>query len=212
MGHHYPMLDAATTDWVRGALPPAPARLLEVGAGDGELAAALRESGYDLRAIDPREEVADGVERVALIDLEAPGGSFDGAVAMLSLHHVEPLDASLARLAAILRPGARLVVDEFDVAAFDRRAAAWLLARWHEQGREVHGDAGAFLGDVRAHLHPVALIRERLGAVGFEVGEAELVPYLHRWHLEPGLLDAEEEAIAAGEVPLTGARFIAVRS
>ena len=201
------MVDEASLEWIQTGLPPAPARLLEVGAGGGELAAQLREDGYEVRAIDPREEPADGVEAVGLIDLDDPPQSYDAAIAMLSLHHVEPLDASLARLAAALRPGAPLLVDEFDVAAFDRRAAAWLLARWHEQGREVHGDAGSLRGDVRAHLHPVSRIREALNAAGFSVDRVELVSYLHRWHLEPGLRDEEEERIDAGELPLTGARW-----
>jgi hypothetical protein len=130
---------------------------------------------------------------------------------MLSLHHVEPLDASLERLAAVLSPGAPLVVDEFDVTSFDRRAADWLLARWHEQGREVHSDAGAFTADVRAHLHPIELIRDRLAAAGFELTDTERIPYLHRWHLEPGQLDAEAELIASGDLPETGARFLATR-
>jgi 2-polyprenyl-3-methyl-5-hydroxy-6-metoxy-1,4-benzoquinol methylase len=204
------MLDSDSLAWVRAGLPPSPARLLEVGAGDGELATRLRTDGYEVRAIDPAGG-GEGIEQVALLDLVAADREFDGAVAMLSLHHVAPLDESLARLAAVLQPGAPLVVDEFDVASFDRPAADWLLARWHEQGREVHGDAGSMTADIRDHLHPVALIRERLTDAGFEVGEVERVPYLHRWHLEPGLRDAEAELIAAGRLPETGARFVAIR-
>ena len=204
------MLDEDALAWIRTGLPATPARLLEVGAGEGELAAQLRADGYEVRAIDPAG-APNGVEQVALLDLECPDGEFDAAIAMLSLHHVEPLDESLARLAATLIPGGPLLVDEFDVSTFDRRAAAWLLARWKDQGREIHGDAGALHSDVRDHLHPVALIRERLEAAGFEVGELTAVPYLHRWHLEPGLLDAERELIDAGELPVTGARFVASR-
>jgi 2-polyprenyl-3-methyl-5-hydroxy-6-metoxy-1,4-benzoquinol methylase len=204
------MLDPGSFEWVREGLPPAPARVLEVGAGEGEVAARLRELGYEVGAIDPRGG-AEGVEQRALIDLEASDGSFDAAVAVLSLHHVDPLDASLSRLASAVRIGGALLVDEFDVAAFDRRAAAWLLARWHDQGREVHSDAGALGADVRDHLHPVAEIRKRLGVAGFDCGEVELVPYLHRWHLEPGLLDEEAQLIASGELPATGARFRAIR-
>ncbi len=203
------MLDPDSLAWVRSGLPSSPARVLEVGAGEGELAAQLRADGYDVRAIDPAG--GEDIEQVGLLDLEAADGEFDAAVAMLSLHHVDPLDDSLARLAAVLRPGAPLVVDEFDVASFDRLAADWLLARWHDQGREVHGDAGSMTSDVRDHLHPVELIRERLGEAGFEVGPVEIVPYLHRWHLEPGLRDAEAELIAAGRLPATGARFVATR-
>jgi len=52
--------DAGVAAFVRGALPPPPARVLEVGAGSGELAAALREAGYDVVAIDPAADGALG--------------------------------------------------------------------------------------------------------------------------------------------------------
>lgn len=204
------MVDPESLAWVRSGLPPAPARLLEVGAGEGALAAQLRADGYDVRAIDPAGG-GYGIEQVALLDLDAADGEFDAAIAMLSLHHVDPLSESLARLAAVLRAGAPLIVDEFDVASFDRPAADWLLARWHEQGREVHGDAGALTTDVRDHLHPVELIRDKLADAGFEVGDAERSPYLHRWHLEPGLREAEVEQIEGGRLRATGARFVATK-
>ena len=70
--------------------------MLEIGAGDGELAAASRSAGYDVTAIDPKG--GDGILQVALADLDAPPRSFDAAVAMLSLHHVVPLGQSLRRL------------------------------------------------------------------------------------------------------------------
>jgi 2-polyprenyl-3-methyl-5-hydroxy-6-metoxy-1,4-benzoquinol methylase len=210
VSHHYPVVDDLTIEWVLHSLPPGTRNVLEVGAGDGELAEHLRGQGFEVRAIDPRGGVP-GVEEVALIDLDCPDESFDAAIAMLSLHHVEPLDESLARLARAIRPGGLLLVDEFDVERFDRAAANWLLARWREQGREVHGDAGSFTADTRAHLHPVELLHERLGAAGFDVGEVTRRPYLYRWHLEPGLLDAEAELITSGELPETGARFTAVR-
>ena len=39
-----------------------------------------------------------------------------------------------------------------------------------------------------------------------------VVPYLHRWRLEPGLLGVEAELIEAGQLPLTGVRFSAIRA
>src|SRR4029077_18260821 len=83
--------DGAVLAFVRATLPPPPARVLEVGAGHGELAAALREAGYDVVAIDPTAHGAPGVEPIPLLDLDAPDASFDAAVAVVSLHHVEPL-------------------------------------------------------------------------------------------------------------------------
>lgn len=40
------MLTDAVIAFVRASLPPPPARLLEIGAGGGELAAGLRSAGY----------------------------------------------------------------------------------------------------------------------------------------------------------------------
>ena len=196
--------------FVRGALPPPPARVLEVGAGAGELAAALAGAGYDVVAIDPAFAGDGPVRPVALLDLEAPPGSFDAAVAVVSLHHVEPLEPSCAHLATLVRPGGRLVVDEFDVATFDERAAAWLCARWLELGRHVPGEPAALVGDLRAHLHTIGAIRAAL-APWFALGSASPGPYLHRWDLAPELQAAEEEAIAAGLLPAVGVRFTGER-
>jgi len=99
-------------EWVRANLPPPPARVLEIGAGDGSLARALRADGWEVTAIDPRSESPD-VEPVALGDLPAPERPFDAAVAVVSLHHVEPLEASVERLADVLPPGAPLLLDEY---------------------------------------------------------------------------------------------------
>ena len=111
-------------EFVRTTLPALPARVLEVGAGQGELAAALAGAGYDVVAIDPAGAADTHVRPVALRDVDEREGSFDAAVAVLSLHHVEPLEHPLAHLGALVRPGGTLVVDEFDVALFEAVGAA----------------------------------------------------------------------------------------
>jgi SAM-dependent methyltransferase len=190
--------------YVRAALPPAPARVLEVGAGGGELAADLRAAGYDVVAIDPAG--GQGIVQVHLHELDEPDGSFDAAVAVVSLHHVEPLPASVDRLAALLAPGARLVVDEFDVDRYDESAARW----WLEHSAHDHRPAD-LVGDLRSHLHGLGRIRAELRR-RFDVGEPVRGAYLYRWEIDPGLRSAEEELIAAGRIPATGARFIATRA
>jgi SAM-dependent methyltransferase len=195
--------------FVRAALPAPPARLLEVGAGDGELAAALRDAGYDVLAIDPAGE-RPGVQAVALHEVGEPARSFDAAVAILSLHHVEPLEQSCRRLGELVRPGGVLVVDEFDVERFDGRAARWWLTQREALGADEGIVAAALGSDVRAHLHPVARLRDEL-APWFAAGEAVPGPYLYRWNLGPELRALEERLIAAGALPATGARFVAMR-
>jgi SAM-dependent methyltransferase len=204
------MVDAGVLTFVRGALPSPPARVLEVGAGDGELAAALREAGYDVVAIDPAADGAAGVDPVALLDLDAPDASFDAAIAVVSLHHVEPLEASCARLAAAVRPGGVLAIDEFDVACFDERAARWQLHQRAAAGLGHPEHESTWATDVRAHLHPLAAIREAL-APAFGLGEPVRGPYLYRWDLDPALRPVEEALVAAGELPATGVRLVGTR-
>ena len=204
------MLASDVVAFVRAALPQPPARVLEVGAGEGELAATLREAGYDVLAVDPAGE-RPGVVAVALHEVDEAAGSFDAAVAVLSLHHVEPLPQSCRRLGELVRQGGRLIVDEFDVERFDESAARWWLSQRRARGEdEHHTDAATLVSDLRGHLHPVARLRGEL-APWFAVGEFVPGPYLHRWGLAPELRAPEELLIAAGELPATGARLVAMR-
>ena len=62
---------------------------------------------------------------------------------------------------------------------------------------------------MRGHIHPLDAVREAL-APHFALGEPVRGPYLHRWHLPPGLREAEERLIGAGRLPATGARMVGV--
>jgi len=197
------------TAFVRANLPAPPARLLEVGAGHGELARTFREFGYDVLAIDPDPRGSD-VSAVALHELDEPSESFHAAFAILSLHHVEPLRPSVRRLAEVLKPGAPLVVDEFDVAAFDRAAAEWWLARRRELGGLEEATAEQVVDEHRAHLHPLDLIRDELEA-HFTPSTPVRGPYLYRWDLGDRFRTAEEELIARGHLAPVGARFVVRR-
>jgi SAM-dependent methyltransferase len=196
--------------FVRASLPPSPVRVLEIGAGDGALARELRRAGYDVVAIDPAPGGPD-VLPVALDVFDAPSASFDAAVAVLSLHHVTPLRRSLARLKDLLRPGARLIVDEFDVDRFDERAADW----WLEQRRRLRGGVEEkrprqLVDELRSELHSLRAITTALRSQGFEVGSVRRNSYLYRWELDESLAALEEKLIAEQRLPQVGARFEAV--
>ena len=189
--------------YVRAALPPPPARVLEVGAGDGTLAAALPD--YDVVAIDPASE-APNVRPVALLDVDEPDASFDAAVAIVSLHHVQPLEGSCERLGALVRPGGVLVLDEVDFERFDERAARW----WLEQRADTEHTVEDIVG-VRDHMHSLATLREAL-APWFAVGEPVRGPYLYRWEMPPGMREPEETLIVSGDIPAVGARLVSRRA
>lgn len=96
-------------------LPPAPARILDVGGGPGVYASWLASLGYDVTLIDPvarhREEasaygafaVEDGDARA----LTAPDASFDVVLMLGPLYHlVDPADRAraLAEAGRVARP------------------------------------------------------------------------------------------------------------
>ncbi len=184
--------------------------MLEVGAGGGELAAALSSEGYEVVAIDPGGG-ADNVEPIALAELEAPAASFDAAVAVVSLHHLEPLAESLDVLARAVRPQGTLLVDEFDADVFDDHAAAWLIERRGDGHGEHIDEPDELVAEVRGHVHSASALRKGLDRVGFELEPSLRGAYLHRWDLPPGHRPDEQRLIDAGELPAVGVRFAALR-
>jgi len=233
------MVDSGVLHFVRESLPAAPARVLEIGAGDGGLAQALAADGYDVLAIDPAS-ISNGVRPVALHELDETPGSFDAAVAVVALHHVEPLRRSCRRLAELVRPGGTLVLDEIDVERFDERAARWWLehrppdhdhgldgghghARDHDPGHghgkghdDGHGHGHeplspeAAVAWLRHHCHSLDVMEDAL-VEGFELGPLVRGPYLYRWELGPELRASEEQEIAAGALPAVGVRVVGTR-
>jgi SAM-dependent methyltransferase len=95
----------------------APARVLEVGGGPGELSERVaRELGAEVVMVDTSSRMVDlararGVDaRVGDVqDLSFGDGEFDCAVAAWMLYHVADLDRALSELRRVLRPGGRLV-------------------------------------------------------------------------------------------------------
>jgi SAM-dependent methyltransferase len=94
-----------------------PRRVLEVGGGEGELAAwIVQKLGAELVGVDQSERMVE-IQRGKGIDarvgdvqaLPFADGEFDLAVAAWMLYHVRDVDRALAELARVLRRGGRLV-------------------------------------------------------------------------------------------------------
>ena len=121
-----------TAAFVTRHLPLNPARVLDVGCGQGRLSAALQALGHKVSAIDMDAEAIEAArgrgvraQQVSLLDFE--GGPFDTVCFSYSLHHIHPLSAAMDALAAMLAPGGRVIVEEFAFERVDDATAAWSL-------------------------------------------------------------------------------------
>jgi SAM-dependent methyltransferase len=127
---------------------PRGARVLEVGAGDGKLVAAMRAAGLNARGIDPspaacEAAVAAGVEvaNVGVDEAEVEPGSLDAVVVWHALEHFDDPLSSLRRARTWLAPGGALVVAVPNLASLQARIGG---DRWFHQDVPRH----------RVHLTP----------------------------------------------------------
>ena len=128
-------------EFVLSQLPPAPARVLEVGCGKGKLARALAADDYSVVAIDPEAPEGPIFRRTTIEDFQ-DAGSFDAVVASLALHHVEDLGNALDKLVGMLR--GPLILNEH---AWDRLDP--MTPEWEEEHAGLHGYAA-----MRTELDP----------------------------------------------------------
>lgn len=112
--------------FVEGQRPDPPARVLEVGCGEGEFARAIVELGHRVSAIDPDAPEGAIFQAVSLEEFADPG-TFDAVVANRALHHIPDLRGALAKVARLLRPGGGLTVNEHAFGRLDDRTACWYL-------------------------------------------------------------------------------------
>ncbi len=107
-----------------GPLPPG-SRILDVGAGDGRLAAALASRGHAVTAVEPVRDIAGApavkVVRSGVEELDLPAGSFDVAILWHVLEHLSAPLETLERIRGWLAPGGRLVVAVPNLASWQAR-------------------------------------------------------------------------------------------
>src|SRR5262249_10657211 len=119
-----------TLEFLARVLPPSPARILEVGAGNGLMACALA-GDYEVVALDetlarPNSPAAERVQWVEADFLHYESvDPYDVLIFTRSLHHMA-LERALDRVSDLIRPEGRLVAEEF---AYDRVNLP--TARWY---------------------------------------------------------------------------------
>jgi SAM-dependent methyltransferase len=193
--------------FVQAHLPPAPAQVLEVGCGRGDLARAIARSGYEVVAIDPDAPRGQLFQAVSLEEFVAPD-AFDAVVASRALHHIADLPAAVEKIAGLLRPGGRFILDEHACDRQDERTARWYFEqRAGETG--APSSLEACLADWEAdhaHLHGYAAMRKELDR-RFAERFFSWMPYLYGELA--GVEEQEERAlIEAGEIQAMGFRYV----
>jgi 2-polyprenyl-3-methyl-5-hydroxy-6-metoxy-1,4-benzoquinol methylase len=129
----YPIMQFETRytyDFVRRFLSSEGGRILEIGCGAGELAACLLKDGYEMVAIDSDcDSIAAaqsrGVDARIATWPDFNGGQFDAVLFTRSLHHIHPLDESVARAATSLTKGGRVIVEDFEYDSVAEKTLRW---------------------------------------------------------------------------------------
>jgi SAM-dependent methyltransferase len=190
-----------TLTFLQAHLPPAPARLLEVGCGDGALAARLQALGYQVVAIDSSAEAVARARERGLDARQARWPDFDespldAVLFTRSLHHIHPLDQAVAHARQLLRAGGRVLVEDFAFSEIEPLAAHWLyqvLALLEAAGvvrHDAEGFASRLLregGDLEtwhaAHDHDLHAAGAMLACLReyFTDVQTSAAPYLYRY-------------------------------
>jgi SAM-dependent methyltransferase len=206
------------TTFVLRFLPPTPARVLEIGCGPvGDLTYALAGAGYDVVAVDPVAPEGPHFRRIPFEDF-AEAGQFDAVVASLSMHHLADLTRAGGRIAELLVPGGKFILEEWDRDGLRDEATA----RWYFHQRHAALATGSHHGDTfpprfedwhsawlaaQGHLHNYAAMRDQLMAP-FRERFFTWRPYLYRYGLHDDVEPLERALIEEGAIQATGFRWV----
>lgn len=202
----YAALCAGTTDAIGEALGEPDGRdLLDVGAGTGDLAAALAARGWNVRGCEPEPTMRAVAERrhpqIAISDDELPtlgfaDATFDAVTANFVLNHVPDPRAAARELSRVAVPGAALV------AAIWVASPTWFWAAVCERAGLVPA-AGVRLSPDKDFERTSAGFAEMLSGVGWR--STEVTDHTWKWRADPTALwtSAEGGVASAGEFYLS---------
>jgi SAM-dependent methyltransferase len=200
---------ASLQSFVEAQLPPA-TRVLEVGCGQGELARALADSGYEIVAIDPDAPEGELFLAVSLEEFVA-SEPFDAIVASRSLHHIHDLANAVTTIANLLKPEGRFILDEHACDRLDEKTARWYMEqRAHDPNAPSSLDVCLADWEAEHHdLHGYAAMRDELDR-HFSERFFSWMPYLYG-ELSSVAEEEERALIEEGSIQAMGFRYVGER-
>ncbi len=181
--------------------PVAGKMFLDVGCGDGALAADLARRGATVTGLDPdptmiaaaRNRVEAGGMQLRFVEgnaerLPFEDATFDCVVAVAMLCFVEHAERAVAEMARVLKPGGRLVIGELGRLSFwaaYRRIRGWMgnptwrVARFRttEELRRLACAAGLDVGQIRGAIYypPCSLAAQLMAPIDLWLGRKSTI-------------------------------------
>ena len=142
-----PMIELSALDtyqFVKSVLPHPTQQILEIGCGNGYLTLELARDGHEVIGIDLSPEIIEVAERSRAAHPDPPGfgslryictdvntwsasdASFDAVIFNRSLHHLSELEQTIAKVKRLLKPGGRIICQDYAYDRFDEQTACWL--------------------------------------------------------------------------------------
>jgi ubiquinone/menaquinone biosynthesis C-methylase UbiE len=142
-----PMIELSALDtyqFVTSMLPHPAQQILEVGCGNGYLSLELARDGHDVTGIDLSADIIEVAERsktthsdppgfgslhylcTDINTWQAPGASVDAVIFNRALHHMSDLQQTMAKVKRLLKPGGRIIGQDYAYDRFDNKTASWL--------------------------------------------------------------------------------------
>lgn len=180
-----------------------PARVLDLGCGDGALALRLADAGYEVTGVDLAEESPLGDEpgvayqRVDLTDAgartafaEAHAAEFDLVLLIEVIEHVRDPWAAVETCARLARPGGTLIVSTPNITSFFSRFRFLTGGRFHqfEEGDLSYGHINPM------HPRKVELV---LADCGLQLVERRPGPPLPVIAWDPGIRPLHKRVVTA---------------
>jgi 2-polyprenyl-3-methyl-5-hydroxy-6-metoxy-1,4-benzoquinol methylase len=134
-----------TCQFVKSMLPQPAQTILEVGCGNGYLTLELARDGHAVTGIDLSADIIEVAERSKAAHPDTPGfgslrylctdvntwqaldASVDCVIFNRCLHHISDLPQTMVTMKRLLKPGGRIICQDYAYDRFDEQTACWLF-------------------------------------------------------------------------------------